>query len=59
MLGPASCQSGSPGRVQVTDATRRKLAAPFRFEERGTIEAKGVGQLHTWFLSGRSCALSG
>lgn len=50
---------GVAGRVQVTDATRRKLGAPFRFEERGTIEAKGIGQLHTWFLSGRNCAPSG
>ncbi|MGU7774662.1 adenylate/guanylate cyclase domain-containing protein [Burkholderia sp. MR1-5-21] len=50
---------GVAGRVQVTDATRRRLGAPFRFEERGTIEAKGIGQLHTWFLSGRDRAPSG
>lgn len=50
---------GVAGRVQVTDATRRKLGAPFRFEERGTIEAKGIGQLHTWFLSSRDRTPSG
>lgn len=44
---------GVAGRVQVTDSTRLKLGAPFRFEARGTIEAKGIGPLHTWFLSGR------
>ncbi|PTB20095.1 hypothetical protein C9I57_13380 [Trinickia symbiotica] len=42
---------GVPGRVQVTDATRRRLGPPFRFEDHGFIEAKGIGQLHTWFLS--------
>ncbi|RQS71918.1 PAS domain S-box protein [Burkholderia sp. Bp8963] len=47
---------GVAGRVQVTDATRHRLGEPFVFEERGTIEAKGIGKLHTWFLSGRSDA---
>jgi adenylate cyclase len=47
---------GVAGRVQVTDATRQRLGAPFRFEERGIIEAKGIGALHTWFLAGRSGA---
>jgi adenylate cyclase len=44
---------GVAGRVQVTDATRRRLDEPFLFEERGFIEAKGLGELHTWFLAGR------
>ncbi|MDP3841668.1 MAG: adenylate/guanylate cyclase domain-containing protein [Oxalobacteraceae bacterium] len=47
---------GVAGRVQVTDATRRRLGDPFLFEERGIIEAKGIGALHTWFLAGRSGA---
>lgn len=47
---------GVAGRVQVTDATRRRLGEPFLFEERGTIEAKGIGKLHTWFLSARTIA---
>jgi class 3 adenylate cyclase len=49
---------GVAGRVQVTEATRRRLGAPFLFEERGIIEAKGMGALHTWFLTGRSSAPS-
>ncbi|RQR26682.1 PAS domain S-box protein [Burkholderia sp. Bp9143] len=49
---------GVAGRVQVTDATRRRLGEPFQFEERGDIDAKGIGMLHTWFLSGRCRAPS-
>lgn len=44
---------GVAGYVQVTDATRQRLGEPFRFEERGIIDAKGIGALHTWSLSGR------
>ncbi|MBF6989537.1 MULTISPECIES: adenylate/guanylate cyclase domain-containing protein [unclassified Cupriavidus] len=49
---------GVAGRVQVTDATRQLLGESFLFEERGGIEAKGIGALHTWFLTGRNDALS-
>ncbi len=45
---------GVAGRVQLTEATRQQLAEPFVLEERGTIAAKGLGELHTWFLVGRS-----
>ncbi|SPA03035.1 Adenylate cyclase Cya [Cupriavidus taiwanensis] len=41
------------GRVQVTDATRNLLERSFLFEERGIIAAKGIGAVHTWFLTGR------
>ncbi len=44
---------GVAGRVQMTQATRRKLGEPFLFEERGIIEAKGIGDLHAVFLAGR------
>ncbi|UIF91024.1 adenylate/guanylate cyclase domain-containing protein [Cupriavidus sp. UYPR2.512] len=44
---------GVAGRIQVTGATRRLLDELYLFEERGTIEAKGIGALHTWFLTGR------
>ncbi|MEO8169381.1 MAG: adenylate/guanylate cyclase domain-containing protein [Oxalobacteraceae bacterium] len=44
---------GMAGRVQVTQLTRQQLGDPFLFEERGIIDAKGIGELHTWFLSGR------
>ncbi len=42
---------GVAGRVQVTEATRKKLGEPFRCEERGAIEIKGKGEMQTWFLS--------
>ncbi|MDF3838788.1 adenylate/guanylate cyclase domain-containing protein [Cupriavidus basilensis] len=45
---------GVADRVQVTEATRQRLREPFVLEERGTIVAKGLGELHTWFLIGRS-----
>ena len=44
---------GVAGRVQITDATRRRLGEPFLFEERGIIKVKGIGEQHTWFLAGR------
>ncbi|CAG2153870.1 adenylate/guanylate cyclase domain-containing protein [Cupriavidus numazuensis] len=43
---------GVAGRIQVTDATHRLLGDSFVFEERGRIVAKGIGELHTWFLCG-------
>ncbi|MFT0170337.1 adenylate/guanylate cyclase domain-containing protein [Paraburkholderia mimosarum] len=45
---------GVAGRVQVTEATRRRLVGAFVFEERGTIATKGMGELRTWFLVGRN-----
>ncbi|MGU7771724.1 adenylate/guanylate cyclase domain-containing protein [Burkholderia sp. MR1-5-21] len=45
---------GVAGRVQVTETTRRLLGDAFTFEDRGTIQAKGAGKFHTWFLIGRA-----
>lgn len=45
--------SGVPGRIQVTEATYRRLAAGYRFEPRGSIEIKGKGSMMTYFLVGR------
>ncbi|WP_028223395.1 adenylate/guanylate cyclase domain-containing protein [Paraburkholderia oxyphila] len=45
---------GMAGRVQVTAATRERLGEPFVFEARGTIVTKGMGELRTWFLVGRT-----
>lgn len=42
--------SGSPGRIQVTDAMREVLATQFDFEARGEVEIKGKGPMRTWFL---------
>jgi class 3 adenylate cyclase len=49
---------GLPGRVQVTRATRDRLAHTHGFERRGIIDVKGKGQLETWFLLGRNDALA-
>ena len=45
---------GLPGRVQITEATRQHLGAPFLLEARGTINAKGIGELRTWLVTGRT-----
>ena len=45
---------GVAGRVQLSERSRRLLAEPFLFEERGVIEVDGKGELKTWFLTGRS-----
>jgi adenylate cyclase len=44
---------GVAGRVQMTQATWRRLGEPFLFEERGLIDVKSMGQLRTLFLAGR------
>jgi hypothetical protein len=45
---------GVAGRVQVTQATRRRLSEVFQLEERGIIDLKGTGPMNTWFLTGRT-----
>jgi adenylate cyclase len=45
---------GVPGRIQVTDSTRQRLGEPFLLEERGVIDVKGKGAMHTWLLNGRN-----
>jgi guanylate cyclase len=45
--------SGVAGRIQVTEATYRRLRDKYRFEPRGEIEVKGKGRMHTYFLVGR------
>jgi adenylate cyclase len=45
---------GVSGRIQVTDSARRRLGEPFLLEERGVINIKGKGEMHTWFLNGRN-----
>ena len=44
---------GVSGRIQVTDATRQRLSELFQVEQRGMIDVKGKGPMHTWFLNGR------
>jgi adenylate cyclase len=50
---------GVVGRVQITDATRQQLGESFLLEERGLIAAKGIGDMHTWLLIGRTTEASG
>ena len=45
---------GVAGRVQISETTRSQLGAPFLFEERGSIDVKDMGELRTWFLTGRN-----
>jgi adenylate cyclase len=47
---------GVPGRVQVSEGTRRRLGEPFLLEERGALDVEGKGELKTWFLAGRKVA---
>lgn len=45
---------GIPGEIQVSEATFRLLKDKYTFEERGAIEIKGKGQMHTYLLKGLS-----
>jgi class 3 adenylate cyclase len=47
---------GVPGRIQVTEATYRRLSDRFQFEDRGEIEIKGKGRLRAYLLIGRGSA---
>jgi class 3 adenylate cyclase len=46
--------NGLPGRVHVSAEVEQALRGEYRFEERGTIDVKGIGQMKTYFLLGRS-----
>jgi adenylate cyclase len=47
---------GVDGHIQMTEMTRQRLDEQFVIEERGVIDVKGIGQMHTWFLVGRNSA---
>lgn len=42
---------GAPGRVQVSEAVRDRLDTGFTFEDRGAIEVKNRGPIHTFFVT--------
>lgn len=44
---------GEPGKVHVSEAVYQKLKNTYIFQERGTIEIKGKGQMSTFFLIGK------
>jgi class 3 adenylate cyclase len=41
---------GVPGCIQVTDRTYRRLRDSYRFERRGPISVKNMGEIVTYFL---------
>jgi adenylate cyclase len=43
---------GTPGQIQVTEATCALLQDEFELEPRGTVPIKGKGDVETWFLVG-------
>lgn len=42
--------SGVPGRVHVAEATRARLGDAYRFEQRPSVEVKGLGPMTTYLL---------
>jgi adenylate cyclase len=45
-------EHGTPGEIQITQATYELLKDEFVCRRRGTIEVKGKGQMETWYLVG-------
>ncbi len=43
---------GTPGRIQITQATYELLGDAFLCEPRGTVSIKGKGDMETWYLVG-------
>ena len=46
--------TGVPGCIQITERTRKLLGDRYVLRERGRIQVKGKGKMHTYFLSGRT-----
>jgi adenylate cyclase len=44
--------SGEPNRIHVSDAFRTIAADTFEFVDHGTTDLKGIGEVHTHYLSG-------
>jgi class 3 adenylate cyclase len=45
---------GIPGCIQVTERTYQRLRDGYRFEPRGRIPVRGMGEMDTYFLLGRT-----
>ncbi len=41
------------GRIQVPQPVYEQLRSCFVFEDRGAVDVKGKGVMHTWYLVGR------
>ena len=48
--------TASAGRIQVPHDVYERLKNDFVFEERGDVDIKGKGVMHTWYLVGRAAA---
>jgi len=46
--------SGMPGRIHVSQQTAQALHGKFTLENRGFVECKGLGQVQTYFVNGRT-----
>lgn len=44
--------TGVEGRIQVPQDVHERLNGTFLFEERGDVDVKGKGVMHTWYLVG-------
>ena len=44
---------GVPGKIQVTETVYQRLKDKYRFEERGIISVKHMGEMKTYFLLGK------
>ena len=42
--------TGIPGRIQVSEAVTKAAAGHFEFEDRGLVEIKGKGEMHTFLV---------
>jgi len=45
---------GVPGCIQVTARTYQRLRDGYRFQRRGPIQVRGMGEMVTYFLLGRN-----
>jgi class 3 adenylate cyclase len=44
---------GVPGAIQLSEASRQRLAGKYQLRSRGTIDVKGKGEMETWLLEGQ------
>ena len=45
--------SGTPGKVHISAQTAELLDSTFQLESRGLVEAKGLGEVATYYVNGR------